>query len=77
MNGVAPGIVNNAEYTETLAGVLQRPALVSVPEFALKLLFGRCRKSCCEPAREARVALETGYQFKFADLKSALSNLLT
>jgi len=78
VNGVAPGIVNNAEYTETLAGVLQRPALVSVPEFALKLLFGEMSEVLLSSQRvKPRVALETGYQFKFADLKSALSNLLT
>jgi uncharacterized protein (TIGR01777 family) len=78
VNGVAPGIVKNAEYTETLAGVLQRPALVSVPEFALKLLFGEMSAVLLSSQRvKPRVALETGYQFKFADLKSALSNLLT
>jgi uncharacterized protein len=78
VNGAAPGIVNNAEYTETLAGVLQRPGLVSVPEFALKLLFGEMSVVLLSSQRvQPRVALETGYQFKFADLKSALSNLLT
>jgi uncharacterized protein len=78
VNGVAPGIVNNAEYTDTIAGVLQRPALVNVPEFALKLLFGEMSEVLLSSQRVTpRVALETGYQFKFADLKSALSNLLT
>jgi uncharacterized protein len=78
VNGAAPGIVNNAEYTETLAGVLQRPSLVSVPEFALKLLFGEMSVVLLSSQRvKPKVALESGYQFKFADLKSALSNLLT
>ncbi|HEX5725363.1 MAG TPA: DUF1731 domain-containing protein, partial [Longimicrobiaceae bacterium] len=39
VNAVA-GAVTNAEFTRTLARVLGRPALVPVPAFALKLLFG-------------------------------------
>src|SRR5512133_690017 len=40
VNAVAPSPVTNAEFTETLARVVHRPALFPVPAFALNLMFG-------------------------------------
>ena len=40
LNAVAPGPVTNAEFSRTLAAVLHRPALFTVPAFAPKLIFG-------------------------------------
>ena len=40
VNAVAPHPVTNAEFTRTLARVLRRPAVVPVPVFALRALFG-------------------------------------
>lgn len=40
VNVVAPGPVTNREFTERLAHAVHRPALVAVPAFALRLLFG-------------------------------------
>ena len=40
VNAVAPNPVRNAEYTEALAGVLHRPAIVPVPPFGPRLLLG-------------------------------------
>ena len=41
LNAVAPHPVRNDEYAKTLARVLRRPALVPVPGFGPRLLFGR------------------------------------
>ncbi|MHC4812932.1 MAG: TIGR01777 family oxidoreductase [Planctomycetota bacterium] len=40
-NAVAPNPVTNAEFTETLGKVLQRPTRVSTPRFALRMMLGR------------------------------------
>ncbi len=40
VNIVAPTPVTNAQYTETLADVLDRPAFTNAPAFALRLLLG-------------------------------------
>jgi uncharacterized protein len=40
VNCVAPAPVRNAEFATILGHVLHRPALVPVPAFALRLLFG-------------------------------------
>jgi NAD dependent epimerase/dehydratase family enzyme len=39
-NLVAPEAVQNAEFTHALARVLRRPAILPVPKFALRLVFG-------------------------------------
>jgi uncharacterized protein len=40
-NLCSPNPVTNAQYTQSLRRALSRPALIPVPEFALRLAFGR------------------------------------
>ena len=40
VNAVAPGSVMNAEFAATLARVLRRPALLPLPEIAVRLALG-------------------------------------
>ena len=40
VNAVAPNPVTNAVFTRELAAALHRPAILPVPAFALKILFG-------------------------------------
>jgi uncharacterized protein (TIGR01777 family) len=40
VNAVAPAPVRNREFTSTLAGVLNRPAVLPAPPFALRLALG-------------------------------------
>ena len=40
LNGAAPGVVTNAQFTAALGKALHRPAVLPVPRFALKLMFG-------------------------------------
>jgi len=79
LNLTSPAPVTNAEYTRTLARVLHRPALFSVPGFGLELVLGR------DLAREALLGgqrvlpgrlSETGYTWRDPDLDSALGRLL-
>lgn len=39
-NGVAPGAVRNAEFTRLLGRVLRRPAVLPMPAWALRAMFG-------------------------------------
>jgi len=77
-NGTAPHPVTNAEFSTTLASVLQRPAFFRVPASVLKLGFGEMadlllggQNAIPEKARAA------GFQFTYTELKPALSNVLT
>ena len=79
VNFVAPNPVPNAEFTKVLAAVLGRPAILPVPEFAVRLAFGK------QAAEEMLLASQrvqpgklvaSGYTFRFRELRAALENLV-
>jgi len=79
VNLVAPNPARNAEFTKVLASVLRRPAFFPVPEFALRLAFGK------QAAEEMLLASQrvqpgklgaSGYTFRFSELRAALQNLV-
>jgi uncharacterized protein (TIGR01777 family) len=76
LNGAAPGIVTNREFTAQLAEALHRPAFFPVPRFALNLLFGEMGEVMLDSQRVIPAAtLESGYRFRYPDLPSALASL--
>lgn len=77
LNGVSPHPVSNREFAKTLAKVLHRPALFPAPVFALRTVLGEVAMAIAS-GREVRprVALETGYSFRFPFLEGALTDLL-
>jgi len=78
INGVAPGVVTNEEFTRELAAALNRPVFFPVPEFALRLLMGEIADAVMSSQRVVpQVALDTGYRFKYPNLRPALESLLT
>jgi len=79
MNLVAPNPVRNAEFTKVLASVLGRPAFFPVPEFAMRLAFGKmaAEELLLASQRVAPVRLTaSGYTFRFSELRTALENLV-
>ena len=79
VNTASPNPVTNGEFARTLGRVLGRPALIPVPPFALRLVFGR------EAADEALLTsarlvparlLAAGFQFRFPELEGALRHVL-
>jgi uncharacterized protein (TIGR01777 family) len=73
VNAVAPNPVTNAAFTRELAAVLHRPAILPVPAFALKLLFGEMSQILLGGQRVIpQAALRAGFQFRFADLGQSL-----
>jgi uncharacterized protein (TIGR01777 family) len=77
INGVAPGIVTNDEFTRELAAVLSRPAFFPVPEIVLRVLMGEMAEIVTASQRVVpQVALDTEYWFKYPNLRPALESLL-
>jgi uncharacterized protein (TIGR01777 family) len=78
VNMAAPNPVSNAEFTKTLADILKRPAVLSVPGFAAKLAFGDfAREGLLASARVVPKKLKaSGFAFQFPQLRFALENLL-
>jgi uncharacterized protein (TIGR01777 family) len=77
LNGAAPIPVSNADFTQTLARVVHRPAIFPVPVFALKLLFGEMSEILLASQRVLPAAAEAaGFKFRFPELGGALEDLL-
>jgi uncharacterized protein (TIGR01777 family) len=77
INAVAPGIVTNEEFARELGAVLNRPAILPVPEFALQIMMGEMAEVVLSSQRiSPKVALDTGYEFRYPDLTGALNALL-
>ncbi|MBI3476851.1 MAG: TIGR01777 family protein [Acidobacteria bacterium] len=78
-NMVAPNPARNVEFTEVLASILHRPAFFPVPPLALSLAFGKMAATelflSSARAMPARLQ-ESGYAFRFPDLRTALEELL-
>jgi uncharacterized protein (TIGR01777 family) len=76
-NLVSPNPITNELFTVALADNLHRPAFFTVPEFALKLVYGEAsdvltKGTCVKPAR----LTGEGFKFRFPDISSALADLV-
>ena len=78
VNVVSPHAVTNAEFTRILGQVLGRPAILPLPGFAARLLFGEMADALLlGGARVIPRQLEhTGYRFAYPRLEQALQHLL-
>jgi uncharacterized protein (TIGR01777 family) len=78
VNLVAPRPVMNAEFAQTLASVLSRPAIFPLPEFALKLAFGQMGEEILLGSQkvEASKLISSGYPFRYRELRASLEALL-
>lgn len=79
VNAVAPTPVRNADYTKALAGVLHRPALLSVPSFGPRLLLGAqgVRELAEASQRVLPVKLQSlAHRFRQPTLDEALAHQL-
>ena len=78
-NMVAPNPVTNAEFTRVLGRVLRRPALLTVPGFAMSLVFGKMAEDTVLASQRIRPRklLEAGFEFTLPTLEAALRAELT
>jgi uncharacterized protein (TIGR01777 family) len=77
VNVVAPNPVTNAEFTHELGRALHRPAVATVPGFALKLAYGEMGEAVLLASqRVVPHALErAGFTFKHTMLPEALKQI--
>lgn len=76
-NATAPMPVTNADFSKTLASVLNRPCLLPMPAMALKLMLGEMADllltgQCVIPANLTKA----GFEFSYPELEPALRELL-
>ncbi len=77
INLTAPSPVTNRELVSTLGKKLNRPAVLPVPAFVIKLAFGQMGKEIPLASTKAlpKKLLTSGFQFSHADLDTALNYL--
>jgi len=78
VNVCAPNPATNAQFSHTLGEVLHRPALATVPEFAVKLMFGEMGEETLLSGQRVmpKCLLEAGFRFEYPDLAPALRHEL-
>ena len=78
-NLTSPYPVPNAEWTEVLTAALNRPALLPLPTFIVKILFGEMGEALLLNGQKTlpQKLLDAGFQFKYPKLKDALTQIFT
>lgn len=77
-NITAPYPVRNGEFAKVLGHVLHRPALATVPAFAVRLLYGELADEALLAGQQVfpRVLEEAGFSFDYPHLEAALRHEL-
>lgn len=77
-NATAPNPVRMADFCHALGDVLHRPSWLPVPAFALELLLGDAAMVVLEGQKVLpKRTLESGFTYKYPDLKPALKSFLS
>jgi uncharacterized protein (TIGR01777 family) len=78
VNVVAPDPCTNRILTKTLGVILKRPTFFRIPKLILRILYGEVVNETIFPSTSTRpVKLHnSGYEFRFPELESALRHVL-
>ena len=77
VNAVSPEPVRQKRFAQTLGRVLNRPAVLPAPAFAIRLLLGGFSDELLSSKRVVpEAAQDAGYLFAFPDLETALRQAL-
>ena len=76
-NLAAPGIINNKGFTKALANELNRPAFLTVPEFALQMFFGKAAVLLTEsPAVIPANLKKAGFKFEYPSIDKTVKEIV-
>lgn len=77
VNAVSPNFVRNSTFSKSLAKVLHRPNLFTVPKFILKLILGESASMVLYSQKVfPEKLINNDFEYDFPDLESALRDLL-
>lgn len=78
VNVASPNPVTNRDFTRELAGAVHRPALVPLPSFLVRLMFGQMGQELLLVSSrvEAGKLNRLGYKYHHADLEDALQDIV-
>jgi NAD dependent epimerase/dehydratase family enzyme len=78
VNATAPNPVTNQQFSKTLGAVLRRPAILPMPAPVAKLLFGEMGEELLLQGQSVlpKKLKDSGFEFKYPNLHSSLSQIL-
>lgn len=75
-NLVAPQNITNKQFTKALSKAVNRPAIFTVPEFALKIVYGEAASLLLQsPEVSPERLIRAGFQFKYPDIQFSLAEI--
>ena len=75
-NAVTPFPVTNSEFTDKLGKILGHPAILTIPSFVLKIIYGEGAQVLLEGQRVLPERLEkAGFRFRYPTLQNALTRI--
>jgi hypothetical protein len=75
-NLAAPQKITNKGFTKAMAGALKRPAIIPVPEFALRVVYGKAATLLTEsPEVIPRELEKQNFEFSYPDIESTLKEI--
>ncbi|XP_076682863.1 epimerase family protein SDR39U1 [Andrena cerasifolii] len=78
LNGVAPQILTNKEFTRVFASTMQRPAFLPIPSLALNILLNKERAKIMLEGQKVvpKRVTELGFEYQYPDINSACAEIL-
>ena len=78
VNGVAPSISTNKDFTTEMGRALCRPTIFPLPAFVVNAIFGPIRGSVMLEGQNVipKRTMDLGYSFKFPELESAVKDVV-
>ena len=76
-NATAPNPVSNYTFTKALGKALNRPTILPIPEFVLRIMYGEAASVLTGSKTVYPKAItEAGYQFKYPTIETSLAHIL-
>ncbi|CRK91661.1 CLUMA_CG005311, isoform A [Clunio marinus] len=77
LNGVAPQIINNLDFTKSFGKALWRPTLIPLPEFVVNKMFTEERAVLLTSGAKIKPkrTVETGFEYEFPEIYPACKDV--
>lgn len=74
LNGVAPQVINNREFSQAFGKALWRPAVIPLPQFVVEYLFSKERSVLLTTGAKIKPkrTLETGFKYEYPEIYPAV-----
>ena len=78
LNATSPHPVTNETFTKALGHAVNKPTVIPVPEFALKVLFGQMSEVLLGSQRAfPEAAVRAGFEFQYPEIGAALIQIVS